>query len=111
MAHARISVYLPPDINPSQAAIAYGCRALPKLNEELRSEDLLTRQKALVALCDLMHDPEHVYVALDIGEDVTAQVTTTGVRLTGGWEELNDLAPSWHPSQLVSQCLWDTSSS
>ncbi|XP_045880882.1 radial spoke head 14 homolog [Meles meles] len=67
MAHARISMYLPPDINPAQASIAYGCRALPKLNEELQSEDLLTRQKALMALCDLMHDPEHVYVAIDIG--------------------------------------------
>ncbi|XP_064337016.1 radial spoke head 14 homolog [Camelus dromedarius] len=67
MAHTRISKYLPPDVNPSQAAIAYGCRALPKLNEELQSEDLLTRQKALMALCDLMHDPEHVYVAIHIG--------------------------------------------
>ncbi|XP_077605383.1 radial spoke head 14 homolog [Crocuta crocuta] len=67
MAHARISMYLPPDINPTQAAIAYGCRALPKLNKELQSEDLLMRQKALMALCDLMHDPEHVYVAIDIG--------------------------------------------
>ena len=68
MSHARVSMYLPPDINPAQASIAYGCRALPKLNEELQSEDLLTRQKALMALCDLMHDPEHVYVAIDIGE-------------------------------------------
>nr|XP_010953730.2 radial spoke head 14 homolog [Camelus bactrianus] len=67
MAHTRISKYLPPDVNPSQAAIAYGCRALPKLNEELQSEDLLMRQKALMALCDLMHDPEHVYVAIHIG--------------------------------------------
>nr|XP_058896147.1 radial spoke head 14 homolog isoform X2 [Kogia breviceps] len=67
MAHAQISKYLPPDINPTQAAIAYGCRALPKLNEELQSEDLLTRQKALMALCDLMHDPEHVYTAIRIG--------------------------------------------
>ncbi|XP_004467763.2 radial spoke head 14 homolog [Dasypus novemcinctus] len=67
MAHARISKYLPPDINPTKAAIAYGCRALPKLNEELQSEDLLTRQKALIALCDLMHDPEYVYEAISIG--------------------------------------------
>ncbi|XP_015422726.1 PREDICTED: radial spoke head 14 homolog [Myotis davidii] len=67
MAHTWISMYLPPDINPAQASIAYGCRALPKLNEELQSEDLQTRQKALMALCDLMHDPEHVYVAIDIG--------------------------------------------
>ncbi|XP_054448769.1 radial spoke head 14 homolog [Pteronotus mesoamericanus] len=67
MAHPRISMYQPPNINPTQAAIAFGCRALPKLNEELQSEDLLTRQKALMALCDLMHDPEHVYVAIDTG--------------------------------------------
>ncbi|XP_006901469.1 PREDICTED: rhabdoid tumor deletion region protein 1 [Elephantulus edwardii] len=67
MAHTRISTYLPPNINPAQAAIAYGCRALPKLNEELQSEDLKTRQKALMALCDLVHDPEHVYVAIDTG--------------------------------------------
>ncbi|KAM6155434.1 radial spoke head 14 homolog [Rhynchocyon petersi] len=67
MTHPRISMYLPPDINPTKAAIAYGCRALPKLNEELQSDDLRTRQKALLALCDLMHDPEHVYVAIDIG--------------------------------------------
>lgn len=104
MAHARISVYLPPDINPSQAAIAYGCRALPKLNEELQSEDLLMREKALVALCDLLHDPEHVYVAIDIGEDVTAQVTTTGVRIdrwVGRAEvtwPLHGIPPSWSAS-------------
>ncbi|KAF7480997.1 Hypothetical predicted protein [Marmota monax] len=79
MAHAQISKYLPPDINPTKAAIAYGCRALPKLNEELNSEDLLTRQKALMALCDLMHDPEYVYEAINLGENFTAQVTMTGI--------------------------------
>ncbi|XP_057347580.1 radial spoke head 14 homolog [Manis pentadactyla] len=67
MAHSQISLHLPLDINPTQAATAYGCRALPKLKEELQSEDLLMRQKALMDLCDLMHDPEHVYVAIDIG--------------------------------------------
>lgn len=92
MADAKISMYLPPNVNPTQAAIAYGCRALPKLNEELQSDDLLTRQKALMALCDLMHDPEHVYTAISIGERVAAQGTTTGVGGTdaeqlegGGW--------------------------
>lgn len=77
MADARISMYMPPDINPTQAAIAYGCRALPKLNEELQSEDLVTRQKALMALCGLMHDPEHVYMAIHIGEWVIAQVSNS----------------------------------
>lgn len=78
MAHARISMYMPPDIDPTKAAIAYGCRALPKLNEELQSPNLQTRQKALVALCDLMHDPEYVYEAINIGESVTPQVVMTG---------------------------------
>ncbi|KAL6085546.1 hypothetical protein STEG23_004972 [Scotinomys teguina] len=67
MADARISMYMPPDIDLTKAAIAYGCRALPKLNEELQSKTLQTRQKALVALCDLMHDPEYVYQAIKIG--------------------------------------------
>ncbi|KAK2508251.1 hypothetical protein MC885_011639 [Smutsia gigantea] len=67
MAHSRISMHLPSAINPTQTAIAYGCRALPKLKEELQSEDLVMRQKALMDLCDLVHDPEHVYVAINIG--------------------------------------------
>ncbi|XP_055969572.1 radial spoke head 14 homolog [Sorex fumeus] len=67
MAHPRISQYMPPNINPAQAAIAYGHRALPKLNEELQSEDLQTRQKALMALSDLVHDPENVAVAINTG--------------------------------------------
>ncbi|KAM5238982.1 radial spoke head 14 homolog [Ctenodactylus gundi] len=79
MAHARISMFLPPNINPTQAAIAYGCWALPKLNKELQSEDLLTRQKALMSLCDLMHDPEYVYEAINIGclESLTALLKDT----------------------------------
>ncbi|NXU82536.1 RSP14 protein, partial [Xiphorhynchus elegans] len=67
MAHARISAYLPPDIDPTKAALAFGRRALPKLNEELQSPELLTQQRALMALCDLAHDPEKVYQAVEIG--------------------------------------------
>ncbi|XP_008501011.1 radial spoke head 14 homolog [Calypte anna] len=67
MAHARISANLPPDIDPTKAPIAFGTRALPKLNEELQSPELLTQQRALMALCDLVHDPENVYQALRIG--------------------------------------------
>ncbi|NWS54499.1 RSP14 protein, partial [Chunga burmeisteri] len=67
MAHARISANLPPNIDPTKAPIAFGKRALPKLNEELQSPELLTQQRALMALCDLLHDPENVYQAIEVG--------------------------------------------
>ncbi|XP_039582080.1 radial spoke head 14 homolog [Passer montanus] len=67
MAQPRISAYLPPDIDPTKAAVAFGRRALPKLKEELQSPELLTQQRALMALCDLVHDPEKVYQAIALG--------------------------------------------
>ncbi|XP_055231071.1 radial spoke head 14 homolog isoform X1 [Gorilla gorilla gorilla] len=67
MAHSQNSLELPININATQITTAYGHRALPKLKEELQSEDLQTRQKALMALCDLMHDPECIYKAMNIG--------------------------------------------
>uniref|UniRef100_A0A8C0VN63 Radial spoke head 14 homolog n=1 Tax=Cyanistes caeruleus TaxID=156563 RepID=A0A8C0VN63_CYACU len=68
MAQPRISAYPPPDIDPTKAALAFGRRALPKLNEELQSPELLTQQRALMALCDLVHDPEKVYQAIALGD-------------------------------------------
>ncbi|XP_055107691.2 radial spoke head 14 homolog isoform X2 [Symphalangus syndactylus] len=67
MAHSQNSMELPININATQITTAYGHRALPRLKEELQSEDLQTRQKALMALCDLMHDPECIYKAMNIG--------------------------------------------
>ncbi|KAM8961250.1 radial spoke head 14 homolog [Pelodytes ibericus] len=67
MAEAKISSYLPPNINPTKAPIAFGERALPKLKEELQEPELITRQRALMALCDLVHDPENVYQAVHLG--------------------------------------------
>ncbi|XP_031555319.1 radial spoke head 14 homolog [Actinia tenebrosa] len=67
MATTIISVKLPPDIDPTKAMLAYGDRALPKLNRELNSADLLTRQKALMALCDVMHNSEYITEGLRVG--------------------------------------------
>uniref|UniRef100_A0A8C5LM20 Condensin complex subunit 1 C-terminal domain-containing protein n=1 Tax=Leptobrachium leishanense TaxID=445787 RepID=A0A8C5LM20_9ANUR len=66
MAEARISSYLPPDIDPTKAPLAFGQRALPKLKEELQDPQLIMRQRALMALCDLVHDPENVYQAVNL---------------------------------------------
>ncbi|KAJ7375789.1 Radial spoke head 14 [Desmophyllum pertusum] len=70
MAHTVISVKLPPNIDPTKSRLAYGDRALPKLNRELNSPDLLTRQRALMSLCDVMHNPEHISEGLNVGHAV-----------------------------------------
>ncbi|XP_071956250.1 radial spoke head 14 homolog [Antedon mediterranea] len=67
MATSRISARLPPNIDPTKAPLAYGDRALPKLNSELNDPELITRQRALMALCDYLHDPEHIVEALKVG--------------------------------------------
>ncbi|OXB64658.1 hypothetical protein ASZ78_008734, partial [Callipepla squamata] len=67
MASIHISAKHPPDLDPTKAPIAFGRRALPKLNSEIQSPETLTQQRALMALCDLVHDPENVYQAVQIG--------------------------------------------
>lgn len=71
MAHTRISAKLPPHIDPTKAPVAFGERAVPKLSRELVDLDLITRQRALMALCDLVHDPELAYAAVMVGKCVT----------------------------------------
>ncbi|TPX36742.1 hypothetical protein SmJEL517_g01281 [Synchytrium microbalum] len=54
-------------------SLAFGSRAVPKLIDELNSgagtdaEKLLTRQRALIALADLFHAPDHTSRAIQIG--------------------------------------------
>lgn len=68
MATTRISQSLPPSIDPTNAPLAFGTRALPKLNRELGDPALITRQRALMALCDQVHNPEKVYESIQVGK-------------------------------------------
>ena len=36
-------------------------------NRELNDENLMTRQRAVMSLCDHLHDPEHIAEALKVG--------------------------------------------
>jgi len=67
MATTRITYSLPPHINPNEAPLAFGRRAVPKLNRELQDPDLVTRQKAVYSLCTIVHDPERCFEALSEG--------------------------------------------
>ncbi|XP_052798462.1 radial spoke head 14 homolog [Mya arenaria] len=67
MALTVISAKYPPHIDPSKTPLAYGDRALPRLNRELKDANLLTRQRAVMSLCDHLHDPEHIAEALNVG--------------------------------------------
>lgn len=88
MAETVISANYPPQIDVTRTPLAYGNRALPRLNRELNDENLLTRQRAVMSLCDYLHDPEHISSAIDEGlveslkqllkdEDVTCRHKST----------------------------------
>lgn len=68
MASSIISCSLPPNIDPTKAPLAFGTRALPKLNRELNDSSLITRQRALMTLCDQVHNPEKINEAIHVGE-------------------------------------------
>lgn len=67
MAHTVISANYPPQIDTTRTPYAYGDRALPRLNRELNDATLLVRQRAVMSLCDYLHDPEHIAEALRVG--------------------------------------------
>ncbi|XP_046331630.1 radial spoke head 14 homolog [Haliotis rufescens] len=67
MALTVISAKYPPQIDVTRTPFAYGDRALPRLNRELNDGTLLVRQRAVMSLCDYLHDPEHIAEALRCG--------------------------------------------
>jgi len=67
MATTLISYSLPPNIDATKAPLAFGKGAIPKLNRELGDATLIVRQRALMVLCDLVHDPEKIYEAITVG--------------------------------------------
>ncbi|ELT87452.1 hypothetical protein CAPTEDRAFT_198826 [Capitella teleta] len=71
MTTSVISARLPPDIDLTKATLAYGNRALPRLNRELNDATLLTRQKSVRMLCDYLHDPQNIAGALREGITVS----------------------------------------
>lgn len=67
MALPLISANLPPNIDVTKATLAFGLRALPRLNRELKDPTLLVRQRAVKSLVDYLHDHEHTAAALEEG--------------------------------------------
>jgi hypothetical protein len=65
---ARISLQAPPDVDPTRTIPAFGDRAVPRLSRELApGNDLITVQRALFTLCDLLRDPKTVSEAIAAG--------------------------------------------
>lgn len=48
-----------------------------KQNRELNDDVLLTRQRAVMSLCDYLHDPEHISAAIDEGKLIMAGLLET----------------------------------
>ncbi len=68
MANCIITAHYPNQIDLTKTPLAFGKRAVPRLNRELNdNESLLNRQRALRSLCDYLHDPEHIAVCIEEG--------------------------------------------
>ncbi len=77
--HQRAPDCLPPHIDVTQSAVAYGIGAVPKIvrgdhaallilqSRELKDGDVLTKQRALSSLSDLVRNPDNVKHAVDNG--------------------------------------------
>ncbi|KAK7475793.1 hypothetical protein BaRGS_00032939 [Batillaria attramentaria] len=82
MAKTVISAKYPPLIDATRTPLAYGDRALRRLNRELNDETLLVRQRSVMSLCDYLHDPEHIAEALRVGIAVSLKKLLTDPDLT-----------------------------
>ncbi|KAL8561932.1 hypothetical protein ACOMHN_001258 [Nucella lapillus] len=82
MAFTVISAKYPPLIDATRTPLAYGDRALPRLDRELNDETLLVRQRAVMSLCDYLHDPEHIAEALRVGIAASLKQLLTDPDLT-----------------------------
>eukprot|EP00055_Hartaetosiga_balthica_P008362 m.30954 g.30954 ORF g.30954 m.30954 type:complete len:347 (+) comp6264_c1_seq2:105-1145(+) len=58
---------LPPKLDVTQAAVAYGARAIPKLRRELHGEDVLVIQQGLRSLGELLRNPSYISEAIEEG--------------------------------------------
>ncbi|KAI8850944.1 armadillo-type protein [Chytridium lagenaria] len=58
---------IPPGVDPTKMQLAYGRRAVPKLVSEVEDFSLSVRQKSLVFLANLFHNPENVSQGLQEG--------------------------------------------
>ena len=47
------------------------CTHLLFQNRELKDKELVVRQRALVALCDVLHNPEHISESIRVGKFVS----------------------------------------
>lgn len=75
MADCVIPAHYPNQIDITRTPLAFGDRAVPRLNRELQDVDsLLNRQRALRSLCDYLHDPEHI--ASCIAQGIPASLKT-----------------------------------
>lgn len=69
---SRVSSELP-FYDTNKSSLAYGNRALPKINNELMNDDVSVRQQALLLLNDIMHRREILASALKEGIAETLQ--------------------------------------
>lgn len=68
MAECIIPTHYPNQIDITRTPLAFGDRAVPRLNRELNDKSsLLNRQRALRSLCDYLHDPEHIATCIEQG--------------------------------------------